>query len=232
MKLLNSLCVTMLIATTLPTYSADPAWWATRGVKTTAPASNLAVASVGQAKHMAALALAEIDGRIPVPEFIELESDVRAVVDLSIPAPLPSDWNERHRFPLLTGELKALAVPFYYNLRLIDPLWLDFQMTLAGIRIQEPGINPVTYSPYPWTESTADDANKAACTVGQLKAVFSIDFSQLAPAVHADRDSDGTQDKSDAFPDDPTRHLPPPSDPMDTTDPVITLTVPEGATAL
>jgi hypothetical protein len=213
------------------TFSADPAWWTTRGVKNASSPANYAIASVGQAKHIAAMALAEIENRIPAPEFALLNAAMDAVVDLSVPSPLPPDWGGRHRTTLLVGELKAIAKPIYDHIRLHDPNWLDAQMILAETRKQEP-IYPLTYSPYPWTESTADDTNKAACTVGQLKAVFSIDFSQLAPAVPSDRDGDGTPDKTDAFPDDPTRHHPPPSDPLDTTGPVISLIAPEGATAL
>jgi hypothetical protein len=92
---------------------------------------------------------------------------------------------------LLTGQLKALAKPFYDHLRTLNAAWLDSEMSLANIRAAEPGSNPITYSPYPWSVATSDDQNKAVATLGQLKAVFSLKLNTFA---HVDNDQDGLLD--------------------------------------
>ncbi len=233
------------------TQAADPAWWTTRGVKTGSAAGNLAPATVGQAKHMAAMALAELETRIPAPAFTALEADVNAVADLSVPNPLPADWDERHRAPLLTGQLKALAKPFYDQLRALDSNWMDHQMLLLELAQIEPGTFPLETSPYPWSESTADDANKATATIGQLKAVFSLDFSLWGSTVTddtdgdgipddlenitgtsptlTDSDGDGVPDNLDAFPLDATRSAFGNPDPSDQTPPLVSLSAPANA---
>lgn len=96
--------------------------------------------------------------------------------------------------PLLTGELKALAQPFYDHLRLRDPVWLDSEMIMANIRVVEPGSNPVSFSPYPWTSTAGDDANRAIACLGQLKALFSLHLETLADAS-PDSDGDGLSDR-------------------------------------
>ncbi len=174
--------------------AADPAWWTTRGVKTGSAAGNLAPATVGQAKHMAAMALAELETRIPAPAFTALEADVNAVADLSVPNPLPADWDERHRAPLLTGQLKALAKPFYDSLGTLQSDWLFMEMGMKGLLVSEPGGGAFAESPYPWTESVADDANMGPASLGQLKAVFSLGFETIGSGFTADADSDGMPD--------------------------------------
>jgi hypothetical protein len=251
MKLPNSLCVAMLIATTLPTFSADPAWWTTRGVKTTAPASNLSPATIGQAKHMAAMALAELETHIPASAYAELVAEINTVVDLSIPDHLPPDWQERHRAPLLTGQLKALAKLFYDKLHTLDSAWTKQQIQLMGLALIEPGTYPMEISPYPWTVSAADDANKALATMGQLKAVFSIDFSAWGSITTVDTDGDGlpdeievilgtsptlidsdhdgVTDQLDAFPLDPSQSSHGSPEPGDLIAPVVNLFAPANA---
>ena len=193
----------MFLTLTAAAPAGDPAWWTTRGVKTGSAASNLSPATIGQAKHMAAMALAELEGRIPAPVFTTLEADVNAVVDLSIPNPLPADWDEKHRAPLLTGQLKALAKPIYDKLRSLDYPWVNERMHEAGISVIEPASSPVAYSPYPWTSMTTDDSNHAVATTGQLKAVFSLPFESWGeyleeapdyPSGSTDSDGDGLSD--------------------------------------
>jgi hypothetical protein len=175
---------TLSLATT--TQAADPAWWTTRGVKNTSPASNLSPATIGQAKHIAAMALAELQSRLAPADYAALAADVNAVAPLNVPNPLPSDWNEKHRLPLLNGQLKALAKPFYDKLRALNASWVNERMHLAGIRVIEPSTSPLAFSAYPWTGSTSDDSNKGVANVGQLKAVFSLPFEAWGQFVEDD----------------------------------------------
>ena len=66
------------------TAHSDPDWWETRGVISTAPAANLAPANIGQAKHMAAMALAELQQQLPPATYQALQTDVALIVDLSL----------------------------------------------------------------------------------------------------------------------------------------------------
>jgi hypothetical protein len=162
--------------------AADPAWWTTRGVKNASPASNLSPATIGQAKHMAAMALAELQTQLSPQEYSALQSNVAVVVNLAAPQSQAEFDNQRS--VLLTGQLKALAKPFYDKLRTLNAVWLDNEMVFANIRVVEPGSNPISYSPYPWSVATSDDQNKAVATLGQLKAVFSLRFDTFRDADH------------------------------------------------
>lgn len=194
-RILIPLSLALLLAQSTISPAADPAWWAARGVTTGNPASNLSPATIGQAKHMAAMALGELGARLPAQEFLALKNAVAAVVDLDVPA-LPPGYNPAPRPPgyigpnnhvLLVGELKALAKPFYDHLRLWNSVWLDNEMIEANIRILESGSNPSSFSPYPWSVATSDDANKAVASLGQLKAVFSLRL-ETVPAFDSDGD--------------------------------------------
>lgn len=111
--------------------------------------------------------------------------------------PIPS-WNtpanatesEKQRAPLLIGQLKAIAAPFYIRLNVANPSWLTTQRTLNGT--QESG-NPSNI--YPWTATLADDSNSSVATIGQLKAVFSLRFEAGLGVVIdpnlVDHDGDG-----------------------------------------
>ncbi len=175
---------------------ADPAWWETRGVISTAPAANLAPANIGQAKHMAAMALAKLQERLPAASHQALQADVALIVNLSLPDPLPPGYYETQRAVLLNGQLKAIAKPFYDHLRTHDATWLDNAMTAGNLVVMEPGSNPPTPSPYPWSKATTDDANRAPATLGQLKAVFSLPL-ETVPSMDLDSDGDGVTDSEE-----------------------------------
>jgi hypothetical protein len=74
-----------LLYFSLPALAADPAWWAARGVTNGNPSSNLSPATIGQAKHMAAMALVELGARLSAEDFLALKNAVAAVVDLDVP---------------------------------------------------------------------------------------------------------------------------------------------------
>jgi hypothetical protein len=241
-----------------PSHASDPSWWAARGVTNGASQSNVSPAAIGQAKHMAAMALAELQPKLAPADFAALQADVASVVNLTVPSPATSDFYEEQRSVLLCGQLKALAKPFYDRLRTLDGAWLNLKMHLSGVRVVEPSSN--THSPYPWTESAGDDSNSAVATVGQLKAVFSLpleswispdalnpalpwgavdmdgdgfsDVTEIAmgtsPAL-ADTDGDGHPDGEDAFPLDSTRWTLPGGPAGDVTGPTIILIEPVGA---
>ncbi len=173
------------------TAHSNPDWWETRGVISTSPAANLAPANIGQAKHMATMALAELQEQLPLATYHALQADVARIVDLSLPDPPPPGYRETQRAVLLNGQLKALAKPFYDHLRTHDATWLDNSMAAGKLVVMEPGTDPPAPSPYPWSVATTDDANLAPATLGQLKAVFSLPLELLSKR---DTDADGMPD--------------------------------------
>lgn len=178
-------CATFTVSSGL-SHAADPAWWAARGVKNTSASSNRAPATIGQAKHVAAMALAELQTQLSPEDYQALYDDVAAIGNLAVPQTQAEYDNQRH--VLLLGQLKAMAKPFYDRLRTLDAPWLSNEMISASIRVTEPGSNPITYSPYPWSVAVSDDQNKAVATLGQLKAVFSLRLESI------DTDHDGIRD--------------------------------------
>lgn len=93
--------------------------------------------------------------------------------------------------PLVLGQLKAIGGPFYQNIHRAVPAWLESERTLNEM--------PDTGTFYPWTLTLADDVNLAYTTTGQVKAVFSLRFENLAAAVSIDSDSDGLSDGWERF---------------------------------
>ena len=149
--------------------AADPAWWAARGVTTSSSQSNLSPATIGQAKHMIAMALAELQTRLDASAFQTLQADVAAVVDLAVPS--TAGQFEEQRAILLVGQLKAIADPFYRHLDSLVQVWLANQRRGNGTQ----DLGNSTYI-FPWSSSVADDSNKAMASIGQLKAVFALRF--------------------------------------------------------
>lgn len=192
----------------LPLRGDSPVWW-TAGVSqvilTDMDENNHGPATIGQAKWMARQALkllgtidATLAGKIR-QALTQAQTDsngaiLPALLDFDIPAgPLPPDWRDRQHAPLLLGQLKAISAPFYQSLHAVAPLWLDHESTdpaeqgqlqLNGTKDQNDATNF-----YPWTSATADDANHAVATIGQLKAVFALRFESL------DLDGDGLRDR-------------------------------------
>lgn len=176
----------LFLAPAITSHAADPAWWATRGVTTTAPQGNLSPATLGQAKHIVAMALAELQTRLDAPTFQALQADVAAVVNLTVPT--TAEQLEQQRAVLLVGQLKAISAPFYLRLSNVYPSWLETRLTE---NLTKDLTDPANF--YPWTSSSADDSNKAIATVGQLKSVFALPFEGLPPSA-SDSDGDGLAD--------------------------------------
>jgi hypothetical protein len=204
-----------LIALILPalmlTVQGDPPVWWQEGdppvIDPNAVANPHGPANIGQAKWMANRALetlgtldsvlaAEIRQRLTQAQPNPDGGMFPATLDFGVPeGPLPSDWHDRQHAPLMIGQLKAIATPFYDQLHAAAPLWLDYessnsaeqgQLQLNGTKDPEDATNY-----YPWTADTDDDSNQAIATIGQLKAVFSLRFETLGAHLDDDYDDDG-----------------------------------------
>lgn len=180
------LSLVLFLAPTTTSSAADPAWWAARGVSTSSPQSNFSPATIGQAKHMVAMALAELQTRLDASTFQALQADLAAMVNLTVPT--TAAQFEEQRAILLVGQLKAISAPFYLRLHNIYPAWLETRLTE---NLTKDLSDPANF--YPWTTNTADDSNKAIATLGQLKSVFALPLEGLPPSA-IDTDGDGLAD--------------------------------------
>ncbi len=179
----------------------QPAWWtneSTRVIQPGAVENNQGPANIGQAKHMARSAILELRAR----GLTQLAGDIEAaLVGVNKPiaswaAPANPTEQEKQKAPLLIGQLKAIALPFYNRLNTAAPGWV-----FAQIQQNQPsGITPtpgVHYSQinsanqyyteggiYPWNPDTPIDVNRSIATIGQLKAVFSLRFDTLPASLN------------------------------------------------
>lgn len=175
-----------LISGSILLHAAPPAWWSDGNppvIDPQAAPNNHGVANIGQAKWMAKSALEALREKRPdLAALVEADLVGSGKPIASWATPANAEQQAQQRQPLLLGQLKAIAAPFYDRLQAADPSWLAAQATENGM--------PNTGSHYPWTPTTADDANKAMATIGQLKAVFSLRFETLI----VDEDGDGMPD--------------------------------------
>lgn len=167
-----------------------PAWWENRlnPVLTGDEKNDLGPASIGQAKWMVTVALLALEGTSPVLAG-KIRSDLDGaspdgsdrLIDLTIPVAKTQEWMEKQQAPLLLGQLKTIAKPFYDNINAASaaPEWLAGERAANGTDVAETHL--------PWTATTVDDSDKAIANVGQLKAVFSLRFEK-------DTDTDGIPD--------------------------------------
>ena len=175
--------LTPLLATLAAT---QPAWWGSgeHAILNGHPANNHGTANLGQAKHMAASAIEALREVAPVVAG-NIEADLAGTVDLAVPNPKTPEWLAQQQGALVIGQLKALATPFYDRLHSVAPEWLEQQRAAAG--------SQHTGTHLPWTPDTTDDANTSPANIGQLKAVFALDFATL-PAASLDSDGDDMPD--------------------------------------
>ena len=206
----------------------QPTWWSngTPPVLNGAQPNNHGLASIGQAKWMASEALRSLDATAPEVSTL-IRNDLAGtasdhsdrIVDWSVPSsPKPVEWLEQQKAPLLLGQLKAIALPFYNRLNQADHNWLLGQINLNqpnGVAILGTHYWIVTGNAkyiengcYPWNPGTASEVNKSPVTIGQLKAIFSLRFedpsfspqtinesgSAVASSVSADSNNDGLGD--------------------------------------
>lgn len=169
---------TITIGTLIPCmgFSAiPPGWWYDGDVPVIAPndasdpENNHGVANIGQAKWVAKNALDAL--REVLPDMADqVEGDLVGAGKpiTSWDPPVTQTEKDAQRAPLLIGQLKAISAPFYNRIHAVAPQWLASERAYYEM--------PDTGTFYPWTATTDDDSNKAPATIGQLKAVFSLDF--------------------------------------------------------
>jgi hypothetical protein len=181
----KKLIPSLLLLLALFALAAPPLWWSggSDPVINSNPAENKAPANIGQAKHIVSKALSALQTAAP-----SIAAEVRADLlsshpDLLIvPNPKTPEWIEKQKAPLLIGQLKAIADPFYRRLNTANPTWLSTERSTNGTNHPN--------SIFPWTATPDDDANRAIANIGQLKAVFSLRFETLPPP-NPDMDGDG-----------------------------------------
>lgn len=190
------LTLALALATCLKVSGDPPAWWSDGDPPAwdvNAEPNNKGPANIGQAKWMASEALralqavdpalsAAIRDDLTLPQPDSNGGTFPPILDFSVPDPKPPDWIEKQKSPLLIGQLKAIATPFYTRLNALDSTWLANQRTANGTNQPD--------SIFPWSTGTDDDMNSSIAMVGQLKAVFSLEFEVLQSTL-ADPDGDG-----------------------------------------
>ena len=106
--------------------------------------------------------------------------------------------------PLTLGQLKAMAKPLYDTLNRVrggvNQEWVSEQLegfevdVFQATQIDVINFDYVLNGSYPWNpEETLNRSNFSPATIGQVKAVFALDFSTW-PAEDADSDGDGLPD--------------------------------------
>jgi hypothetical protein len=166
--------------------AAPPLWWSNGNPPVIDPAAvsnNYGVANIGQAKWMAknALeALRAVDPAIASAVEADLVGPGKPLASWAPPA-TPAE-QAAQLAPLLVGQLKAIAAPFYNHLHTADAAWLDAERVANGADVAG------TFLPWSFTVT---DGNKAVANIGQLKAVFSLRFETLTTV---DTDEDGLPD--------------------------------------
>ncbi|WP_193211614.1 choice-of-anchor L domain-containing protein [Luteolibacter marinus] len=158
------------------------------------PPDNHAAANAGQAKWMALRAFQTLSDRLgstaDVVEAIEselfkdTESATSGVFFPERPLSPSADWLAAQKSPLQTGALKALAAPFYKHLSVYDADWVEDQLLDNELVADESYFTDTDNTLYPWNPANDSNAsiNRGMANVGQLKLVFSLDFSTLGPA--------------------------------------------------
>ena len=161
-----------------------PVWWHEQEVINSNPPENRAPVSIGQAKNFVRSGLLALQqaGRDDLRQIIEDE------VSLLMPAgevyqPPPganTAWYEKQQQILVTGQLKALAKPFYDAFQSSADLqdWISSEMVHYG---------NLNSGIYPWSDLIDDDQHLAPATIGQLKSCFAFDLR----TIPNDLDGDG-----------------------------------------
>jgi Bacterial TSP3 repeat len=201
-------CILILLATAVTASAAPPSWWFQDGPDGYSVIDPGAVnddpktlATTGQAKFMVYRALETLTSAIgpEVPDEIKLLLTTPQpnpaggmyppIIDLNFPEEPTPEWLELQQKPLRIGHLKALAAPFYQKLHTEDGQWLITQLISNRTKdLNDPS------NIYPWSSVASDDSNLSLATIGQLKAVFALNFNAMLGAW-MDEDRDGMHDK-------------------------------------
>lgn len=155
MHLMRPLALAGLLLLPLDSPAAPPGWWATEAVLDRHPANDFANANQGQAKHLTVAAIRAMDLYLgPLggagPQLHTLASRLRTE-----PTAQTDDYA-----PVTIGQLKMLVSPIYDRL-----LKIGYYGT------------PLASGTYPWVNSNLPANDFALANIGQLKNLFSFDFS-------------------------------------------------------
>ena len=128
----------IMLALMLAALASPPFWWSAGDPPVIDPAAevnNHGAANIGQAKHMAKSAIEALRTELP-SVAAQIEADLTAgpspIVDFTVPDPKTPEWLEKQKAPLLIGQLKAIADPFYTRLHAVAPEWLEAERTTNG----------------------------------------------------------------------------------------------------
>lgn len=150
-----------------------PAWWNDRGVKNTSSVQNLGVANIGQLKHIATQAHAELESLLPGGAGFYLPFG---------PPPENPDaaWYDNQKKVLQLGVMKRVAKDFYDQLNGISSAWVESQLQANGLTTLNTDYfqDATTGYFYPWNPTTPVAENYKVATVGQLKLVFCLRLGQ------------------------------------------------------
>lgn len=210
----------LLVFSGIAAIVAQPLWWGTGHSSNPATPENLDIppvtngneannkgpANIGQAKHMARSVLLELRrlGHTDLANAIEgdLVGETGNKPITNWDPPVGNVEQEKQKAPLLIGQLKAIAHPFYNHLNELAPEWVLEQIeqnqnrtaTINQDYWQVTGDSNYTEGGYyPWNPTTPATANRAIANIGQLKVVFSLRFENLSGGS-GDADSDGIPD--------------------------------------
>lgn len=155
------LCVTLTLlpSVLLAPPAIPPAWWASRSATNAATSDDYAAANIGQLKHFASKAVAELNAWLPAGAGTTLTGMIAQwtaqLQQQTPPGPSASDYSAVN-----IGQLKTVAKPFYDRLIAVGYA-----------------------NRYPWTAPSPNDADFAIANLGQLKQVFNF-----GPTVDTDGD--------------------------------------------
>lgn len=192
--------------------ASGPSWWYREDLGAVIDhdraVENKAVANIGQAKWVALRAVEEFERVCPIQGGrvrAKLFGDGQNVGVFSPEPPSTDEERARQCEPLLIGQLKNIALPFYDEFQLA-PDWLQQTYSINGTLASVTG-------GYPWQATPEPGSNRQVANLGQLKALFSLDFQRdldnngfydLKEELFAgvDSDGDGLPDGNDLYPTD------------------------------
>jgi hypothetical protein len=182
-----------------PTQAAAPAWWAQSGREFLTPgaaAADNAPILQGQARQALWRAVQELDDK-----YLEVGGAGSILRDLvnNVPNAVVTSavFNSgAANTPVVIGQLKFLTRHVFDRLDALGVSYAALKQSPSDL--------------YPWTTSTADDADTAVAVLGQLKRLFSFNSRPdtdgdgiLDPleqsARSADRDGDGMPDQWESY---------------------------------
>lgn len=182
---------TLLVGETVQAQHQGPSWW----IKPGNPVQNVIDTSVGDSlegnKGMARAG----QGKWMTLRAKEVLTEFRPDLAAQLPLPFVISDTSEPKAPLLIGQLKNLALPFYQVLNAQSPQWVRAQLAANGL--DDLGVDVFSdgnggFLPWDPADDSNREVNHTAATVGQLKSVFSLEFSDT-PLV-TDGDQDGLTD--------------------------------------